>query len=637
MAKGGPVPVSRPARVLLLGIDAAVPGRWRRFAAEGLLPVGRRLLAEGRFARCLPAMPTLTTTNWATIATGARPGTHGITDFNPHRVGDLPGASLQGFDARDVRAEFIWETVARAGGRSAVVNWPGSWPPREATPAGVTIVGGAGVELNEWRVGMPERGQLVALAAEQRFSTIDERGAARVTLPPAGEVFELPFAYRAARDPVRPGLALACRLGERRGRPTARFTLPESSEALAELAAGEWSERLVLPFEVDGQTVPGAFRLKVLALEPAAGLFRLYVTDVCRLTWLERPAGVLGDPARFVGLPTPGVGWDSLAAGLIDLDTFVELTDMATRWLADVCTDLVARQPCDLFCAHFHAVDSFYHLCLAGLDEQRTPDPAERRRYHEVELAVYREVDEAIGRLVEAAGDDVLTVLVSDHGVVPPGRPAPLTAILHEAGLLAVSRGGSGGGPDDEDLGSGSPGGDGVAIDWRQTLAAPQGSCFVRLNLAGREPLGIVERADAGRVRDEVVGALLDYRDPATGLCPFSLVATKEDAAALLGLRGDGVGDVVYAVRPEFSDVHGSMLPDAEVAVGDWGMRAMCLFSGTGAAPGADLPDGTTLADVAPTVCRALGVPRPADSDGVVCTGMLAPGLVETAARVTSD
>ncbi len=76
-------------------------------------------------------MPTLTTTNWATIATGAWPGTHGITDFNPHRPGDSIGASLQGFDARDVRAEFVWEAAVRAGLDSIVVNWPGSWPPRE--------------------------------------------------------------------------------------------------------------------------------------------------------------------------------------------------------------------------------------------------------------------------------------------------------------------------------------------------------------------------------------------------------------------------------------------------------------------------------------------------------------------------
>ncbi len=134
----------RVQKALLIGLDCAVPGRWRKYAEAGLLPVGQRLLADGCFvATCLPAMPTLTTTNWATIATGAWPGTHGITDFNPYRPGDGADDSLQGFDARDVQAEFVWEAAVRAGLDSIVVNWPGSWPPREA-PAGLARGRGRG-------------------------------------------------------------------------------------------------------------------------------------------------------------------------------------------------------------------------------------------------------------------------------------------------------------------------------------------------------------------------------------------------------------------------------------------------------------------------------------------------------------
>ena len=327
--------MTQPSRALLIGLDSAVPGRWRKYAEAGLLPVGQRLLAEGCFAaRCLPALPTLTTTNWATIATGSWPGTHGVTDFNPHRPGDIPDSSPQGFDARAVRAEFIWEAAARAGRDSIVVNWPGSWPPRDApdggagktatrppraadapAPGRVIMVGGAGIELNEWRIGLSGKARLVALAAEQRFSTQDEPGAAHVTLPPDGRPFELPFRFRESYDAVRPGLSLRCRVLAGPAGPVARFSLPGRAEALAELAEGEWSERLTLPFEVNGSTTAGAFRLKLLALDPAAGLFRLYVTDICRLGWLEHPSGVLGDTAGFAGLPTPGVGWDSLGSG----------------------------------------------------------------------------------------------------------------------------------------------------------------------------------------------------------------------------------------------------------------------------------------------------------------------------------
>ena len=619
-------------RALLIGLDCAVPGRWRKYAEAGLLPVGQRLLADGCLAaECLPTMPTLTTTNWATIATGAWPGTHGITDFNPYRPGDSIDGSLQGFDARDVRAEFVWEAAVRAGLDSIVVNWPGSWPPREAPgeapvapggdasadgrgPAGaappgrLTLVGGAGIELNEWRIGLPGMERRVALASEQRFSTRDEPRAHRVTLPPGGEPLELPFAFRDAYDEVRSQVTLVCRVVVRGGRPKARFSLAGRDEALAELAAGEWSERLELPLAVQGATVTGVFRLKLQELEPGAGLLRLYVTDICRQTWLEQPSGVLGDASRFAGLPTPGVGWDSLGLGLIDLDTFVELTAMATTWLADVCAALVAERPWHLFCVHFHAIDSFYHLCSVKLDERLTPDAGERRRYEAAEIAIYRQLDDAVGHILAAADAPALTVLVSDHGATPAGPPLPLRRILAGAGLLAAEDRGA------RDLGD---------IDWQHTLAAPQGSCYVRLNLKGREPQGIVAPEAAAEVRDAVVRALLDFRDPASGVCPFSLVIPKEDAVGL-GLYGDGVGDVVYAVHPEYCEEHGQMLPQTVRAAGSWGMPALCLFSGDGVRSGHVLQGPASLTDVAPTICDALGIPRLLQADGLVLSNLFA-------------
>lgn len=613
-------------KALIIGIDSAVPGRWRKYAEAGLLPVGRRLLAEGAFAaECLPAFPTLTTTNWATIATGAWPGTHGITDFHPHRPGDVIGASLQGFDARDVTAEFVWEAAARAGLDSIVVNWPGSWPPRKAPvaalrdarapglsaadgegPAGstapgrVTLVGGAGIELNEWRIGLPGMERRVALASEQRFSTRAEPGATGVTLPPAGEGFDLRLAFRDAYDQVRSDVTLVCRVVVRGDGPAVRFSLPGAAAPLAELAGGEWSERLELPLRVGGGTVAGLFRLKLQDLDPGTGLFRLYVTDICRPTWLEHPAGVVGDSARFAGLPTPGVGWDSLGLGCIDVDTFVELTGMATAWLADVCATLLRERPWRLFCVHFHAIDSFYHLCSAKLDERTTPDPTERRRYEAAECAVYRQMDEAVGRLLASADTRALVALVSDHGAKPAGARVPLRDILAGAGLLAAN---------------GDDGDDPNGIAWERTLAAPQGSCYVRVNLVGREPQGVVAAIDYEEVRLRAMLAMLDYRDPATGLCPFSLVVPREEAA-VFGLHGDGVGDIVYAVREQFADVHGQMLPEDTRAVGDWGMRSLCLFSGAGIRRGSIVEDPVTLMDVAPTVCDALGVPAPRQADG---------------------
>jgi predicted AlkP superfamily phosphohydrolase/phosphomutase len=600
-------------KVLLIGLDSAVPGRWRRYAQAGDLPAGQRLLERGAFATaCLPAFPTLTTTNWATIATGAWPGTHGVTDFNPHRPGDWINASPQAFDARDVRAEFVWEAAVRAGLDSVVVNWPGAWPPRTWPPepgppvtgaiagdgAGeLTLVGGAGIELNEWRIGLPHMDRRVALAAEQRFSTLPEPGATRVVLPDAGVLLRLPLTFGEAYSEVLTAVELVARVVRRESGP-ALVVSDASGRQLAGLEPGEWSSTLTLKLRVKDEPVDGLLRLKLQDLDPEAGLLRLYVTDICRRSWLEQPAGVL-ETSGFAGLPTPGVGWDSLGSGGIDLDTFVELTAMATSWLGDVSMSLLESRPCELFGVHLHAVDSFYHLCARRLDP-RANTAEEVRRYEAAECAIYRQLDDVVGRLVEVAGPRALVLLVSDHGAKPGGARVPLREILSRSGLLADGEGAAGGsGP----------------IDWSRTLAAPQGSCYVRVNVSGREPGGIVAPADRERVRDDVMRAMLEYRDEASGLCPFTLVVTGEDAAEL-GLYGDGVGDVVYAVDQEFAEEHGQALPQDVREQGSWGMRCLCLLSGDGVSAGSTIDETVSLTDVAPTVCDALGIDPPAQAEG---------------------
>ena len=79
------------------------------------------------------------------------------------------------------------------------------------------------------------------------------------------------------------------------------------------------------------------------------------------------------------------------------------------------------------------------------------------------------------------------------------------------------------------------------------------------------------------------------------------------------------------------------MLPQATRAPGAWGMPALCLVSAVGPAPvqGADvaasLPEApgrtletpVSLTDVAPTVCRGLGIAPPLQADGAALPELL--------------
>jgi predicted AlkP superfamily phosphohydrolase/phosphomutase len=597
-------------KALLIGIDSAIGRRWRSYAEAGLLPIGQRLLSGGCFAEhCLAPLPTLTTTNWVTLSTGAWPGTHGITDFNVHRPGDDFSGCPQGFDSRDSRAEFIWEAAERAGKLAVVVNYPASWPPRSE---GHVVLGGAGIELNEWRIGLPSKGRRVAIAGEQLFSTRDEPLATLVTISAPDDPVELGFSFDDAYEPVAPGFALHCRF-RRDGEDWVAVSACGDREPIGELRVGEWSPRLLHTFTVGGEAVPGTFRLKLLDLDPEVGLFRLFVTDICRLSWLEQPVGVLGDVSSFAGQPIAGSGWSWFQRGSIDLDTFVELTEMSTMWLRDVCVRLLGERQWDLFCVHFHAVDSLYHLLLHKLDPAQEPDPEERARCEGAELMVYRNIDAAIGAMLEVAGEEAITLLVSDHGATPATRLVPLPQILIDAGLLWLREGAV-----LPHTARGHPYADPIpGIEWDRTLALPFGSCHIFVNLKGREPFGIVPAEGFDDVRERIIDAMLLYRDPQTGLCPFSVVLRKEDAR-VLGLHGDSVGDVVYAVREEFSDEHGQSLGTGEWASGPGSLKCLFVIAGPGVRKGVTLDRTVWLTSAAPTLCHAAGLPIPRDATGSI-------------------
>ncbi len=96
-------------------------------------------------ANCLPVYPTITPPNWASIATGAWPGTHGITDFWVPMTGVTPDNSgtVEAFSSQRWQAEPIWDALDRAGKTCIVINYPGAWPSRMKN--GI-MVGGAGTD-----------------------------------------------------------------------------------------------------------------------------------------------------------------------------------------------------------------------------------------------------------------------------------------------------------------------------------------------------------------------------------------------------------------------------------------------------------------------------------------------------------
>jgi predicted AlkP superfamily phosphohydrolase/phosphomutase len=118
-------PVSRPRRVMILGVDGGTLDLIRPWADAGLLPTFARLMQEGCWGTLRTTVPPVTPTAWSSFLTGTNPGKHGLYDFVGRRKGSydtwLSNASYRS-------GASIWGLLSEAGRRVTVFNVPLTYP-----------------------------------------------------------------------------------------------------------------------------------------------------------------------------------------------------------------------------------------------------------------------------------------------------------------------------------------------------------------------------------------------------------------------------------------------------------------------------------------------------------------------------
>ncbi len=604
----------RPKKAVVIGLDAPIVPTLMRLAEAGHLPRLKALIDGGTFAeRCLVPFPTITPPNWTTIATGATPGTHGITCFNLHDPGTPLDDMYMAFSSRDCRAEFLWDALARAGKTTIVLNYPVSWPP---TTDKAIVMGGGGLGMNDWGEGGGYYTH-ATVAGDLLFTTEGYPEATEIALQPAAGWVgaETSPADLEAVLPVT-GRWVSARLGSIE--PQTWHLLVKSSPpgdhdrvivapgkdataAFASLKVGEWSRNCYADVATPQGTRRAVFRFKLVELSPDGRRLRLYLTPLCQVDGWASPPEVASEIDSPGGLPLPVQFFDACAFGWIDMETFVELCELQNQWYADAATQTMRARPWDAFFMHAHGTDLFYHLVMDPVAKQPySLDGPEGPRLEALERRLYESLDRMIGAIVDAAGPEAMVAIVSDHGAEPVSARVDLRQALVDAGLTVLV----------EDPVTGEP-----VVDWTRSKAALQRSVYVYVNLKGRDPQGIVEPGEEyERVREQVIRALYSCTGP-DGRNPVALALRKEDAL-VLGLAGDRVGDVVYALREGFGAIHGPQLPTAAHGRGD--LRGLLILAGPGIKKGCRLQRTAHLEDVVPTICFLTGFPLPRQAEGAV-------------------
>ena len=542
----------RPDKLLILGLDAALPDLLRRFADEGALPALAGLMRRGVFARALTTFPPLTAAAWSAIVTGAGPGSTGVPSLMVHLPGEPLDAWHTSFDRRIQLAETLWEAGLRAGRVPALVNWPVTWP--MGLERGVQVAAALNPPFRFFYMPLFDIASS-SFFATRRFPCNQVPGRMVVVTPaPARDWTSLPPSTRPPLEitvDVPPTYARGVRYhvailatGDAGYDHLLVAPRRDGQAAVARLRVGELSDWITETFETASGRRRGRFRFQLIALSPDAHDVRLYVTAIntaepytipAELTpALEAAAGPymeVDDPWAFMD------GW-------IPLEAFTAQLTPHTTWWTRATPHVLAACDWDLAFSWVGTIDHVQHVLYGGIEPRaRTYDPASADRWLRVIRDVYREVDEGVARILQAVDLDRTVVLaVSDHGFTHLDVFPFLKYCLAEAGLMAFTL----------DPASGE-----MLVDWARTKCYPlePGHAHIFINLKGRDPQGCVDPRDYSRVQDEIIDALMRLRDPVTGE-PIVAAAVRKEDARLLGVhegRGyDRIGDVLYAWKPGY-------------------------------------------------------------------------------------
>jgi predicted AlkP superfamily phosphohydrolase/phosphomutase len=151
-------------------------------------------------------------------------------------------------------------------------------------------------------------------------------------------------------------------------------------------------------------------------------------------------------------------------------------------------------------------------------------------------------------------------------------------------------------------------------VDWEKTRAVQIRSNYIYVNLAGRDPHGIVKPEEKYALEEQIISDLYNYRDEATGKRVVGIALRNKDAV-LLGVNGKECGDIFFTVEEGFNRLHGDGLTTAK-GYFNTSVSPIFLAAGQGIKKNHITERVIRQVDVTPTAAILLGVRIPAQCEG---------------------
>ena len=309
----------------------------------------------------------------------------------------------------------------------------------------------------------------------------------------------------------------------------------------------------------------------------------------------------------------------------------------ASEWLMD-------NTEWDLFATVWVSVDRTQH-CLSNYVAPDHPDFAKNTTtaIGAKTRSIYKQLDDAIGSFLQRSKPDDLILFISDHGFQSCTRALHMDHLLHQFGYLEFSASNAIFGPMQwgpvrnvarkvyDKLGLHGKVSLPQSVNWSKSQAYTSIRSTgegVSINLAGRDPDGIVDPADYEEVRAKIMDRLSSFVDPKTGRTPVKAIYRREDV--FKGKHADTAPDILMEPAEGYSLTHAkSAIEDADWVSGDHRMDGVIVAAGPGVQPFATTP---MLIDMAPTILAALDAPA-----GIKHTGSVLTSVVGSEASVKSE
>ena len=664
-------------KVLILGVDGLDPALTAQYLSEGKLPHIKQYIQRGACREdlsMLGAMPTVTPPMWTTLATGAYPGTHGITDFWNQDLEHLD-TMVYAFDSRKCQAEQLWNVFAEAEKQTLVWHWPGSsWPPSSDSEY-LHVVDGTSPPIIQYGCAIVDWEKNII--ADESFSELRYKPKAQTESTGAGCIItdldvaedELDIADASVGNKPVVNIMLSSEEGElaleamavdlvnapitaAKGwaietnkakeftlllsnglvrRPSlilcneqgiydkvAIYTSKSDQQPLVELTMDAVAFNVVDEIKTnDGESLKANRHYRAFEIAPDGSRVNIWTGVAMDIAYDQvwHPKSLYHEVIEHAGYLPPVAAGGGRDPQIVE-KFMLPCWEMYTQWQARALNYLIQKQQYDMIFSHIHNVDAcghfFWHL---GKHRPKIGNDEQLYRYFMQE--VYRQTDEYLGSFLHLLDEGWTVLIVSDHGLmtVLEDEP-PLIGDAYGVNIRVMQELGY------TELLKDEQGNELRAIDWSKTTAVATRAGHIWLNLKGRQATGIVEPADRYRLEEKIINDLYNYRDPKTGRRVIA-IALRNREASIIGMSGEQCGDIIYMLAEGFNRVHGDSLPTAR-GYKNTSVSPVFIAAGQGIKAGYKTKRVIREVDVAPTVAMLCGMRMPAQCEGAPVYQILA-------------